>query len=322
MTHFLDTIASKFEMHYFLKNNSHSMNAIIRNRCEYELLNIFNEVANRLEISIEIESEALDQGGIKEVWNFLGKNASQITIIILVLTIIVSRFPVTNPRLDELKETELNLSIEEKKLNIEKLKNEIKDSDCKNVDLNELFEIIDDYLKIRKHKSNFYHQLMSYSSVSKISAKGLNENYEVVFPEKTVERKDFYKFILQTDNLSPEIDDQATIEIISPVLKSGNYKWKGLYENEAISFYMKDSDFRASVIKDGVKFKNGTIIECVVEKKRKIDNLGEIIISGYSVKTVVRKYDDTESFETPQGKKYKRIQKEKKRQYDLFKTDD
>ena len=317
-----DQNVAKFELHYFFYDQSHSMDAIVRNKCEYELLAIFREVADSLEIKIDLESEALSEGGLKEVWNFIGKNAPQLTLVLLAATLILSRVPTTNERLELLKETELNLSIEEKKLNIEKLKKEIENSDSEKIDIDKLSEIINDYLKTRKHKSNFYSHLMSCSKVSQISTKGLDENYEEIIPEKIVERKDFYKFILQTDELPPEIDEEAIIEIISPVLKSGNYKWKGLYDNEPISFYMKDKDFKTSIIRDGIKFKNGTIIECVIEKSRKIDNTGEIIISGYSVNTVMRKSDDSESFSTPQGERYKRIQREKQRQYNLFKDQD
>lgn len=315
-----DKNAAKFELHYFFYDKSHSMDAIVRNKCEYELLGIFREVADRLDIKIDLESEALVEGGLKEVWNFIGKNSPQLTLVLFAATLILSRVPATNERLEQLKETELNLSIEEKKLNIEKLKKEIENTE--KIDIDKLSEIVNDYLKIRKHKSNFYSHLMSYSKVSQISTKGLDENYEEIIPEKIVERKDFYKFILQTDELPAEIDEEAIIEIISPVLKSGNYKWKGLYDNEPISFYMKDKDFKTSIIRDGIKFKNGTIIECVIEKSRKIDNIGEIIISGYSVKTVMKKSDDSESFSTPQGEKYKRIKKEKQRQYKLFEDQD
>jgi hypothetical protein len=314
-----DKNVAKLELHYFFYDQSHSMDAVVRNKCEYELLSLFREISTRLDIKIDLETEALGEGGIKEVWNFLGKNSSQLSVVLLATTLILSRVPTTNERLEQLKETELNLSIEEKKLNIEKLKKEIQDSDSEKIDIERLLEIINDYLKIKKHKSNFYSHLMSYNKVSQIITKGLDENYQEIIPEKIVKRKDFYKFILQTDELPVEIDEDAIIEIISPVLKTGNYKWKGLYDNEPIPFYMKDKDFKNSIIRDGIKFKNGTIIECVLEKSRKIDNMGEIIISGYSVNTVVKKSDDSESFVTPQGEKYKKIKKEKKRQYKLFK---
>ena len=317
-----DKNAAKFELHYFFYDQSHSMDAIIRNKCEYELLALFREVSDCLDIKIELESEALGEGGLKEVWNFIGKNSPQLTLVLLAATLIVSRVPTTNGRLEQLKETELNLSIEEKKLNIEKLKKEIENSDSDKADIEKLSEVINDYLKIRKYKSNFYSHLISYSKVSQISTKGLDENYEEIIPGKIIKRKDFYKFILQTDELPAEIDEEAIIEIISPVLKSGNYKWKGLYDSEPISFYMKDKDFKTSIIRDGIKFKNGTSIECVLEKSRKIDNIGEVIISGYSVDTVMRKYDDSESFSTPQGERYKRIKEEKRRQYKLFEDQD
>lgn len=317
-----DKNVAKFELHYFFYDQSHSMDAIIRNKCEYELLALFREVSDCLDIKIELEAEALGEGGLKEVWNFIGKNSPQLTLVLLAATLIVSRVPTTNGRLEQLKETELNLSIEEKKLNIEKLKKEIENSDSDKADIEKLSEVINDYLKIRKYKSNFYSQLISYSKVSQISTKGLDENYEEIIPGKIIKRKDFYKFILQTDELPAEIDEEAIIEIISPVLKSGNYKWKGLYDSEPISFYMKDKDFKTSIIRDGIKFKNGTSIECVLEKSRKIDNIGEVIISGYSVDTVMRKYDDSESFSTPQGERYKRIKEEKRRQYKLFEDQD
>jgi len=318
MASFFSSLASKLELHYFLKDQSHSMNAIVKNKCEFELLNVFAGVASQLDVSVEIESEALDKGGILEIWKLLGESSNQITMVILLITLILSRIPLTNQKLEHLKETELNLSIEEKQLNIEKIKKEIELNKHKDSDLDRLLEILEGNLKIRKHISNFYHFLMSYSKVSKIGTKGIDDNNNEVVPQKLIERKDFYKFILQTDELSAEIDENAIVEIISPVLKQGNYKWKGIYENTYITFYMKDSDFRNSVIKDGVKFKNGTDIECVLEKSRKIDDLGNIIISGYAVTTVIRKFDDVESFRTPQGEKFLRIKKEKQKQYEMF----
>ena len=177
-----DKNAAKFELHYFFYDKSHSMDAIVRNKCEYELLGIFREVADRLDIKIDLESEALVEGGLKEVWNFIGKNSPQLTLVLFAATLILSRVPATNERLEQLKETELNLSIEEKKLNIEKLKKEIENTE--KIDIDKLSEIVNDYLKIRKHKSNFYSHLMSYSKVSQISTKGLDENYEEIIPEK------------------------------------------------------------------------------------------------------------------------------------------
>ncbi|WP_426356867.1 hypothetical protein ACPUVO_10240 [Pseudocolwellia sp. HL-MZ19] len=44
--------------------------------------------------------------------------------------------------------------------------------------------------------------------------------------------------------LRADEDDNAQIELISPVLKDGNYKWKGIYKDQIISFYMYDQKYK------------------------------------------------------------------------------
>lgn len=314
--------AAKFELHYYFADQSHSMNALTRNKCEHELLQIINEVAFLLGIKVEIDAEALREGGLREVWGFIGENSSQLTVILLLLTFIVTCLPDGNKKLEELQIKETELSIEEKKLNIEKLKKELRENQSiEHVDLDSLISDFNTHLKIIKHKSNFYSQLSENKKVIKISTNALTIENISVYKEKVVERKDFNKFILSTDNLPPEIDEKAEIEIVSPVLKQGNYKWKGIYRGEVITFHMKDSEFKHSVISGGIPFKSGTFLECVLDKSRKVDNFGEIIITGYSVNTVVRKMDDSEISETPQGKRYWKNKELKSRQQSLFETD-
>lgn len=313
--------ATKLELHYFFKDDSHTMNAVIRNKCEFELLHLMNEIADIFDVHVIIETEAYGEGGLKEIWSFVGKNSNQITIVLLILTLALSRLPVeSEDPLEPLKKEEIQLSIEEKKLKIQKLKQELKQE--ASVDIEEVIdEVIDElnsHIKILKHKSNFYNNLVHYEKITKISAAMLDDNYRKIEKEKTVLRKDFNKFILKTDVLKPEVDDEAVVEIVAPVLKSGNYKWKGIYNKESISFYLKDKDFKTSVLKGGVHFKHGTFIKCVVEMDRKVSSIGEIIISGHSVTTVISKYDDVESIDTPQGKQYLRNKKAKKNQLTVF----
>ena len=37
------------------------------------------------------------------------------------------------------------------------------------------------------------------------------------------------KYIMTSDDIEPDCDENATIEIISPVLKKGRYMWVGIY---------------------------------------------------------------------------------------------
>ena len=238
------------------------------------------------------------------------------------LTFIVTCIPEGNKKLEELQVKETELSIEEKKLNIEKLKKELRENESlEHVDLDSLISDFNTHLKIIKHKSNFYTQLSKNKKVIKISTNALSIENIPVDKEKVVERKDFNKFILTTDNLPPEIDEKAEIEIVFSSLKQGNYKWKGIYQDEVITFYMKDSEFKHSVITGEIPFKSGTFLECILEKSRKVDNFGEVIITGYSVNTVVRKMDDSEINETAQGKRYWKNKDLKSRQQNLFSTD-
>src|SRR5690606_4457732 len=123
-----------------------------------------------------------------------------------------------------------------------------------------------------------------------------------VTEEKTVLRKDFKKYILISDDLEPIKIDNAIIEIISPVLKKGNYKWMGIYNGESIIFNMKSKEFKTLVQSGNIQFKNGTSIDCFMTVKKKIDNEGIEKINGYDVLRVNNYFENDKPVETPEGK--------------------
>lgn len=312
---------NKFELHYYFSEDdkTHSMDAYTRNKCEHELLQIVAEITKELEINSKVETEAYKEGGLTELWTFLNTDNGQLTIIISILTLALSRVPLRKTKLEK---QDLELSIEEKKLNIELLKKDLESQGIpeNKINFEKISLILNNNYKIIKHKSNFYKQLYKYPKVKKISTTKLNQKKEKIEDSVFVERKDFEKFILENDNLGTTSDENATIEIISPVLKKGRFKWKGVYDKlgTVIDFNMKDKDFKEHVVVDGVPFKNGTFIDCVLEIERKIDDLGNIFNSNYSVLTVLKQHDESTSFETPQGKKYKKQKALLRTQLNLF----
>jgi len=316
---------NKLELHYFFSEDdkTHSMDAVTRNKCEHEILQIVEEISKELEIRVKVETEAYKEGGLKEFWTFLSTDNGQLTLLLSLITLALSRIPL---RKSKLEKEDLKLSVEERKLNIELLKKELENKGIQEPTIN--FEkinlIINNNIKIIKHKSNFYKHLYNYPKVKKISTTRLNQQKEKTEEPIFVERKDFDKFILENDNLESVTDDLATIEIISPVLKKGKFKWKGIYDKLGvpIEFSMKDKDFKEDVIKDGIPFKSGTFIDCVLEIARKVDDLGNIFNSNYSVLTVLRQHDEGTSFETPQGKKYRKQKEAEKQQLNLFDNTD
>ena len=67
-----NNLKNKLELHYFFSENdkSHSMDAVIRNRCEHELLQIFGSISTELNILIKTDTEAHKEGGLNEFYNF------------------------------------------------------------------------------------------------------------------------------------------------------------------------------------------------------------------------------------------------------------
>ena len=216
-------------------------------------------------------------------------------------------------------EKELNrLSIKEKKLQIEKLKKELKEAEPNEELAQKAANAVGSSLKVIKRRSNFYANLEKYPQVQKIGFVALNDSYLPVSGEVIVPRSEFSKFVLSTNKLRSEEDENAVIEIISPVLKEGRYKWKGVYEEKPISFEMQDAAFRDSVLLENLPFQHGTCIECVLVINRELDEVGEVKIIGYAVTTVIKKIDGDVALETPQGRKYRHARKLVESQGDLF----
>ena len=140
-------IIDKLELHYFFNDDdkSHSMDAITRNKCEHELLQIISTISKELGISIKTETEAYEEGGLKEFYTFIGTSEGQAimalaNLTVTVLGIILSRIPLKKTKLDK---KEQRLSIEEKKLNIKLLKREleVKKIDNPNITIEKIMRI-------------------------------------------------------------------------------------------------------------------------------------------------------------------------------------
>lgn len=327
-------IANKLEVHYYLANEEHSMDAIVRNKCEAELLAIFKEVCATFDIDLPVETLAYQEGGLKEIWKFLGENGVQIqttlaifTLVLTIAGIVLSRIPVSDMEKDQREKELAKLSIEEKKLSIEekrlaiqKLKNEMASGEVAAETINQGARAAAQNLKVHARKSNFYKLLDQYEKVTGVAFSPLGQDDQPVAKERFVPRADFKNHILLTNELPVEAVENAIIDIISPVLKGGNYHWKGVYQGKPINFAMTDTEFKNSVLRKDVSFQHGSSIECVLQVSRKLDEFGEVIITGYSVPTVIQKVDGEQKFETSQGRRYKAHKKFKEGQIDLFAT--
>jgi len=233
----------KLELHYYLSDKSHSIDAFVKNKAEAELLKVFKEISDILELDLSFEIEALTEGGIKEFFKILKKKKTkkQIAKILVVVGVIFSGVITTVISDNLTKNPELEKSqLEESKLNIKKLKRDLEQDDITEKESSIIIEnltiIITNTDKIKFHRSNFYSNLLKENKIEQISTTELDENYKPISEEKKVSRKDFHKFIVHKVKIDSEFVEEANIEIVSPVLKSGKIKWRGFYDSKPISF--------------------------------------------------------------------------------------
>lgn len=305
------------EIHYFFRDESHSMDAVVQNKCEYEILGIIKEVSRVFSVDISIETEPLADGGLRRWLKVVSKEENKkgtiTTAVIVALVTLLLTTPLTQisgKLIDKVfEDTELkNLEKEKVKLEVEALKRNAL-QEAEDLEQNNL---------IKKKKSNYYSTLDYYPKVKSVSYTISDESKDVVIFKKSVSKDDFKKYVLVSDDLEPVEVEEAEIEIISPVLKKGKYKWTGYYKGEPISFFMKSNEFKTLVQNGEIEFKNGSSINCFLSIRKKIDNEGIEKIVGYDVMRVNFYFQNEEPIETKEGKNYRKVKEAEEQQYGLF----
>lgn len=279
--------SDSLQFHYYFKNDSHSINSILRNECEKEILYIFKEISDTLGLQLELETIPAEEGGFKEKWKFLGKNSAQISLIVAIAAIVISRFPVENKELTKLQIENLKLDNELKRKELEKLNLEfLQDGEEISQEIvKDSVELVNKNYKISWRKSNLYKKLNNYPKVEYIDVVRL-DNDKPVGTARTVNKNEFSKFTLRTDEL-PNLElENAKIDVISPAIKRGKFRWKGFYENNIINFLMNDFDFNNKVLDGLIHFSNRYSIEVEMIQERKINQDGNIVVTNSIVNKV------------------------------------
>ena len=68
---------NRLQIHYVFNDDSHTMNAVVFNKTQYEILALLNEFITKLELKVEIETEPIENGSIKS-WLKLKSNDTTI----------------------------------------------------------------------------------------------------------------------------------------------------------------------------------------------------------------------------------------------------
>lgn len=156
-----------FQLHYYLKDNSHSLDSLTLNRVEAEFLKISKEISTIFGCELIVESLALEEGGIKSVYKFLTdkKNLKYTLAIGTFVTTMISAIlvNVVSDRLNQDSE-QVELIKEKTRLEIEELKRRQSQADLdeekKKLEIKKLKqEIIKDSLEISKSMKGVQHEI-------------------------------------------------------------------------------------------------------------------------------------------------------------------
>ncbi len=288
----------ELKIHYYLPNNSHEMDALVRNRCEGEILGLLKEIGRILGVAFTVDTVPSAPGGLEEHLLLVGEYKEQIFFIkdiALALMTAGGGFGgllfVKSKLKHASQQTTLNdLAIEKARLEIEKMRQEVERTQGENESLQlegslsagDVAVALLSRKKVMLKRSNFYREVTSYH---RVEAVGFSNSHDRSAGENVVPRDAFSSFIVGPEDLEPELYKKVEIEVVSPVLKTGIHNWRGLFQRKGISFEMADSEFRRSVLDQEVQFQNGTKMICDLEVHQRDNEVGEPEVT----KRVVRK---------------------------------
>lgn len=292
------------QLHYYLSEYSHSMDAKIYNKVESELLKIFDEVAKVLDLEISIEIQALEEGGIKAIYKFLNKKKNKRKIVIIgtffagiigaIISDVISDRIKSDPEMENLKKQKIELEIQKLKKELSSDKElDFPENKEEEIVINKEFVdslavYISEINKVKISKSKFYEFLLKEGKVEKISTQELDNNFKPKSIENFVPRKDFKLFVINQAEIDSEYKYDVELEIVSPVLKRSKLNWRAIYNGEQITFNLKDENFKNLITNKNLQFSNGTKIVCELETKRKMNDDGEILTAGRMVFNITK----------------------------------
>ncbi len=306
------------ELHYCFDDDTHTMDARVFTKASQEFLDIVKEFSTKLGIDLSIEICPVKEGSLISWFEFDTAQHPLLAAFVIYSITNVLYTPVITT-LEELTKKAIHYITTDPELRkLEKEKKKI-DLELEIASKRKLLKKID-VNKILKKRSNFYQALDAYPKIERLSVSVLDKKGQTIISSQTVNKVNFKDYILTTDEIDPEIDEHAIIDIISPVLKKGKYKWTGLYNNSPIVFLMLSNEFKTSVQTGKIEFRNGSRIDCRLIINRSLTEEGDIIIKGYCVELVHKYTLENRFVETNEGKLNRKKEEADSRQLNLFET--
>lgn len=312
---------SKLQFHYWFSDKTHTMDALVHNKCERELLELTKVIAKQCGVSIIMETEPSGKGGLKSWLTLTPKSPRKTPSGRVAQVQLLVAASLASPYLGSMEEIIQQLSASlllDQGENIASEANKESNVNMLTAGLPEIISKIEQDSMVKKRRSNFYDLLRKYQKVKSFSVTLTDNTKKVIAQENTITRDGFKSFLISSNTVAPEIIEHAEIEIISPVLVKGRHKWRGSYQNAELSFIMKSDDFMSMVQSGKVEFKSGSSISCTLEIERKINSAGAQRITGYNILSVNSYSENGKTIETAEYKQKVKQTTASKRQLDLF----
>lgn len=293
-------------LHYQFDENLHEIDANMHNQAEQNILSIINEISKSLDIDVEIDLILNVAGGWRDILKFKPKtDVDKIIFTALytpIILLLISHFLTSNSKLDDAQisyyQNQAEVAKSQKILNEKQIEyfNKLI-SNIPSVNNSETVK------KIYKKQSELY-RVMDNERHTKSFSVEVRSSKNTFSEVATVQKSDFNKFIIEPHE-EIEIDKDATVELVAPVLNNnGRIKWKGIYNDTLIDFSMRDKEFREKILKKEIRFESENIISAVLEIKRKVNDDGDEDSVSYAVTAVLAtEYKDGGYIETPKGTK-------------------
>lgn len=312
---------SKLQLHYWFSDKKHAMDALVHNKCERELLELTKALAKVCAVTVNMEVEYNNKGGLKTWLTLSAKTpkktpASKVAVVNMLMASCMATANQTS--IGEVLQQLLNSLTNDKELNKAEREQRKQMLNHLKAEAANYIVKLDQHPLIKKRRSNFYDLLRKYQKIQSISIALTDDTKKIVTEEQVLLRDHFKNFLLSSATVAPQEIEQAQIEIISPVLVKGRHKWKGNYNGVPISFVMKSDDFMEMVQSGKVEFKSGSTIVCTLEIEKKISSTGAERITGYNIIHVSSYSENGKTIVTTEEKHKQKQQAVSKRQLDLF----
>ena len=276
-------------IHYFLQNPTlHQLNARLVNNNQANIISIIDMISAELGIGIDIDVLAPKEGGLRDILRLKPKttadrwivSAAFFAVILPILVSLIVRFLTQDKELTTLQK-------EYYKAKLEEIKQDKQINETQQKEIDKLKQRVDNLettetaVKIKRKRSAIYIQMNDNTQITSFALEEYITNKETEILGK-VDKKDFCRFIDKQERIV-DIDEDATIEIISPVLNNSKYKWRGNYNNEVIEFSMRDKEFKNKIFSEDLQFGSNNILSAKLEIRKDVDEYGNEKISSYAV---------------------------------------